>query len=144
MIRAKHPNFERISIDAELHQTHGLYNIDFAPELYEQYQIEASTACDARLLSLLKDGTKDILLDQSFYNRAWRNEVKQLAESYRARWVLLYLKATKDTLWRRIQERKAGERNADAAFDVTEKVFERYWHGFEAPENEGEIVIEVM
>ena len=58
-------------------------------------------------------------------------------------WVLIYLKASRDVLWRRVQERGAKKRDADSAYDVTAEVLDHYLEGFEAPEGEGEVVFEV-
>lgn len=59
------------------------------------------------------------------------------------RWVLVFLDADKDVLWKRVQERKAKReiegRDGDSAYDVEEDVFQMYLGGFEKPEGEGEV-----
>ena len=143
-ITAAHANLERISIDAVIYAEYGLYAVDYPAEKYQEYQGTAGRICDDNLLELLEDKSKDILLDQSFWSRERRNEVKQLTQNAGARWVLVYLKADEATLWRRIETRTAGVRNADSAFEVTKKVLQGYIKGFEAPESEGEVVINVQ
>ncbi|KAJ9614135.1 hypothetical protein H2200_002271 [Cladophialophora chaetospira] len=138
-----HPTFERISIDVVLHAKHGVYRVDYPAEKHEEFQNQAAEECDARLLELLIVEDHDIMVDQSFYRKADRDEVKRLVESHGARWILVYLNATKEVLWKRIQDRRQGVRDADFAYDVTEQVLDRYLRGFDVPKGEGEIVIEV-
>jgi predicted kinase len=137
-------NFTRLSVDALIHSAHGLYNIDHPAYLYAQYQTEASASLRTQLLSLLYSREKDVILDRSFYAKEDRDEFKELIEENGGRWVLVYLDASKEVLWRRILERKKREMDADWAFEVTEEVFERYWSGFERPLGEGEIVVKVV
>ena len=99
---------------------------------------------DARLLDLLVDKKFDIMLDQSFWSKRDRDETKQLIENHGARWVLVSFSATKEPLWKRIQQRSKGIRDADSAFEVTEEVLDSYIQGFETPHGEGEIKIEVV
>jgi predicted kinase len=145
LVTATYPSFTRLSIDTIIHHKHGLYDLDYPPDKYAEYQAEADEEYDKRLLELLsdKDQKYDIVLDRSFWCKEDRDEVKRLVEEKGGRWVLVYLKASKEVLWRRIQERKAKRRDADSAYEVTAEVLERYWQGFEVPEGEGEIVIEV-
>lgn len=139
-----HPTFERISIDATIYTKHGMYSVDYPAEQYQSHQTEAHGECQVRLLELLISKNRDILLDQSFWNKADRDEVKRLVEDHGARWVLVHLSATREVLWHRIRQRSEGTRDADSAFDVTEQVLDRYLKGFEIPKGEGEIVVEVV
>lgn len=144
LVTSTYPSFTRLSIDTIIHDKHGMYGTDYPHEKYPEYQVEAHEEYDKRFLELLSDKEKkhDVVLDRSFWNKEDRDKVKRLVEEKGGRWVLVYLKASKEVLWRRIQERKAKRRDADSAFEVTEKVLERYWQGFEAPEGEGEIIVE--
>ena len=143
-ILAAYPNFELVSIDAAIFAKHGLYGIDYRVDHYQEYQQEAHRDCEERLVRLLRDKNKNIMLDRSFWNKRDRDEVKQIIESHGAKWVLIYLKASKKVLWERIQRRKAGPNTAESAFDVTEGILDQYIEGFEAPDGEGDIVLEVL
>jgi predicted kinase len=121
-----------------------MYEVDYPADKVAEYQDEADLEVQKRLATMLDDKSKDILLDLSFYSKKDREEVKQLAESKDTRWVLVYFKAEKDVLRRRIAERRAGPRNADSAFEVTEEILESYVNGFEAPNGECEIVVAVV
>ena len=95
-ITAAHPSFERNSIDETIHATLGMYAVDYPAEKYQEYQDAAGKECDERLLELLKEKSKDVLLDQSFYSKEDRSKVKQLVENEGARWVLVYLRASEE------------------------------------------------
>jgi predicted kinase len=123
-----------------------MYGIDYPRDKYEEYLDEAAEAYERLLVELLrqKDKKHDLMLDRSCWARKDRDRLKKLVEENGGRLILVYLKASKEVLWRRITERKAKERDADSAYDVTQEVFERYWLGFEEPCGEGEFVIEVV
>ncbi|KAI0381394.1 P-loop containing nucleoside triphosphate hydrolase protein [Hypomontagnella monticulosa] len=143
-ILAHYPNYERLSNDATLANKHGIYGADYEPGKYDQLLDEACDENEARLKKLLIEGQKDVVLDRSFYSKEDREEIKEVIEGHGGRWVLVYLKAkSKDFLWDRITKRRQEGINADCAYDITKEILDRYWNGFEAPENEGEIVIEV-
>lgn len=146
------PNFVRLSADGEVFKKYGLFAIDYPAEKYEEYLDEAADLVRNELVRLLRDEPdKDIVLDLSFWNKEYRDEYKALVDAAKARWVLVFLEADKETLWGRIQSRRAkrdgaalgtAERNGDSAYDISEEVFEMYWGGFERPEGEGEIVVQ--
>ena len=146
VITSKYSSFTRLSLDMIVHAKHGMYAIDYPPEKYDEYGDEAQVEYDRLLHELLSEEQQphDLVLDRSFWARVDRDKFKRLVEEEGGRWVLVYLKADKNVLWRRIQERTAKGRDADSAFDVTEEVLDRYWAGWEEPDGEGEIVIEVL
>lgn len=136
------PSFNRLSIDQTIYSLHGLYGIDYPPEKYEDFQTEAKAIFLKDFEQLLQD-TKDVILDRSFYAKRDRLEFKAMIEEAGARWVLVYLKATQEVLWKRICERRAKGVDADSALEIRESLLERYISGFEAPTGEGEIVLDV-
>ncbi|KAG5750436.1 hypothetical protein H9Q72_013891 [Fusarium xylarioides] len=151
-IVAQLPNFKRLSNDQIIYESHGLYKIDYPAEKYEVYQQEASRKLIAELERILQDKSNDVVLDLSFYDKEYRDEYKDIVERNSGRWVLVYLNASQDLLWNRIQRRKAKrdlldsrdpERNGDSAFDIDDETFAIYLDGFEPPSGEGEIVIKV-
>lgn len=147
------PNFTRLSIDAHIHQTHGLYKIDYPADKYGDYQDEARAAITTELKTLLARGERDVVLDLSFWNKAYREEYKTLIEGAGARWVLVFLDAGREVLWERVTKRREKRdaldekdkgRDGDSAFDVDGDVFEMYLAGFERPDGEGEVVVPVI
>ncbi|KAF9692975.1 hypothetical protein EKO04_009026 [Ascochyta lentis] len=144
-ILKQYPQFTKISIDPIIFSAHGIYGIDYpaSEPLYDQYQDEADAVYLQNFLELLDEG-KDIVLERSFYAKQDRNEFRSIAEKHGARVVLVFLRAKeKEVLWNRIYRRSLNKKTADSAFDISRETFEMYWNGFDNPEDEGEIVIEV-
>ncbi|KAI5456757.1 ATP/GTP-binding protein [Mariannaea sp. PMI_226] len=149
----KVPNFVRLSVDVLVYEKHGLYAIDYPREKYEEYLDEGQNRLKGELERLIKEKKNNIALDLSFWNKEYRDEYKELIERSGGRWVLVFLDAEKEVLWRRITSRRAHRdalgarekgRDGDSAFDVDEKTFEMYCSGFEKPVGEGEITIQVV
>lgn len=140
------PQFTRLSIDAIISDTHGLYGTDYpaSPTLYAQYNNEADEIYLSTFRQLLAEG-KDIAFERSCYAKLDRDEWRRIAEEGGARVVLVYLRAReKEVLWERICRRSEGVKTADNALEIGRGVFEGYWEGFEGPEGEGEVVVDVV
>ncbi|CAM1502364.1 Fc.00g043480.m01.CDS01 [Cosmosporella sp. VM-42] len=145
--------FTRLSVDPLIYESHGLYAIDYPSHKYTEYQAEASQRLETKLICLLRDRQRDIVIDLSFWSKEYRDEYKAIVDLNGGRWVLVFLDAEKEVLWRRISERRVrrdalNERrigsDGDSAFDVDDDVFEIYCNGFESPAGEGEIVIKIL
>ena len=139
-------NFQRLSIDCIVYERHGIYSVDFPAELGEKYQEEADEIFHASTVQQLEQiPPSNLILDRAFYAKKDRDEYRRLVEDRGAKTILVYLQADRDTLWRRIQERKAriGGRVAGAAFEVTEDILSSYLDGFQCPRGEGEFVINI-
>ncbi|KAI0196445.1 ATP/GTP-binding protein [Astrocystis sublimbata] len=138
---ASHPNFDRLSIDAILAEKHGLFDVDYAPDMYMTYLEEAADECQERLTRLLAERDRDVVFDRAFWNKEDRDQAKKHIEKLGARWVLAYLKAPdKVTHWRRICARGQEQITSDCAYQITPEILDMYWEGFEEPIGEGEIV----
>jgi predicted kinase len=91
---------------------------------------------------------KDIILERSFYAKEDRDEFRRIADEAGAEVVLVFLKADgehgKDLLWDRNCRRSESVKTADSALDIDRNTFEGYWNGFENPDGEGEIVVEII
>jgi predicted kinase len=143
-IAARHASFVRLSIDSTVYAKHGLYGIDYPPEKLAEYQAEADAECKARLVELLNCGERDIVLDRALYSREDRDYFKGLVEKKGGRWVLVFFRpASKDVIWNRIQRRREAGIDADSAVELTTEILDGYWEGFENPEGEGEVVVDV-
>jgi predicted kinase len=79
-------------------------------------------------------------VDFSFWQRARRDDYKQLIEDAGGRWKLVYLKVDPAVLRQRLAERSQ-RFDANAAFPITEDILTSYLSGFEEPNGEGEEVI---
>lgn len=140
------PHYTRLSIDEIIFRTHGLYGTDYpaSPTLYARYNDEADEIYLSTFLKLLDEG-KDIAFERSCYAKVDRDEWRRIAEEGGARVVLVYLRAReKEMLWERICRRSEGVKTADNALEIARGVFEGYWEGFEGPEGEGEVVVDVV
>ncbi|KAK3681297.1 P-loop containing nucleoside triphosphate hydrolase protein [Podospora appendiculata] len=143
-IVSKYPNFERLSIDANVHAKHGLYDIDFPAEKYPEYQVEADAEVRARLVQLLENGESDAVLDRALYLKVDRDYFKRIVEEKGGRWILVYFRpANKEVLWNRVQSRRRTGIDADSAFEITPELLSQFWEGFEVPDGEGEVVVAV-
>ncbi|KAE8371510.1 hypothetical protein BDV26DRAFT_275952 [Aspergillus bertholletiae] len=141
-ILSAYPSFRRFSIDSYVFSHHGLYDVDYPREQYEEYQLEAEAALRAELVTALTGGQVDLVLDFSFAFREVRDEWKGLIEASGGRWVLVFLDVDAAELRRRVQARNERvDKDGDSACYVTEEMLERYLVGFERPEGEGEIVL---
>ena len=143
-IAARYPNYQRLSNDFLVHAKHGLYGIDYPPEKYDEYLDEASEEVDSMLVDLLNKGDKDIVLDRSQYAKKDRDYYKKLVEHKGGRWILVYFRpANKELMWNRIQRRREKEINADSALEISKELLDKYWDGFDIPDGEGEVVVDV-
>ena len=151
-IVASLPSFTRLSGDTINREVHGLYKIDYPPDKHEENLDRSQVIIKERLHNILAEGQRDVVLDLSFWNKEYRDEYKSLIERGGGRWVLVFLNAERELLWRRVGQRTAArdavsaleERDGDSAFDIDTETFDMYCSGFERPSGEGEIVIKVV
>jgi predicted kinase len=131
--------FARLSIDEEIYDRYGRYEIDYPASSWVQYQAEAELALKDRLGELVRAG-RNVVVDFSFWNRAFRDEWKQLIEVAGGAWELVFIKVDPAVLPSRLAARR---NDADAnAFPVTPEMLAFFIEGFEFPDGEGEIVVE--
>jgi predicted kinase len=138
------PQFTRLSVDKYIHAKHGFYGIDYPQSRYSEFQNEARIALRQELMDILRapEGG-DVVLDFAFAFKEDRDDWRKTIETAGGRWILVYFYADRDTLWRRIRERKAKGLDADSAFEMTEEILDGYMSGFEVPRGEREIVLKV-
>ena len=133
-----------MSIDGILASNHGICEVDYPRFEYERYQDEADKIFLDSIQQLLDEGKDNVILDRSFYAKEDRDFYKELVQNKGGRLVLVYLKATKDVLWRRICARREASINADSALEISEELLDTYFDGFEVPKGEGEIVVDTV
>lgn len=113
--------------------------IDYPEEQYEELSGHVERALRERLLSLIKQG-KDVVIDFSFWNRENRNIYKELIQNAGAETELIYMKAEKETLQKRLHKRNQ-VLNANSPFVITDEILEHHYNVFQEPCGEGENVI---
>ena len=129
----------RLSIDEEMWKLYGRKGIDYPEEQYEELSGHVERALRERLLSLIKQG-KDVVIDFSFWNRENRNIYKELIQNAGAETELIYMKAEKETLQKRLHKRNQ-VLNANSPFVITDEILEHHYNAFQEPCGEGENVI---
>lgn len=141
------PTFTRLSVDEIIHAKHGAYGVDYPADmvLYQSYMKEAGLIFDDLFATYLRDDKRDLVLDRSFYAKEDRDDFREKVESLGGRVVLVWFRPTnKEISWQRIVERKSEDKTANNALDISRDLFDMYWAGFENPNGEGEIVIDVV
>jgi len=131
--------FARLSMDEELWSTAGRFGVDFEAADYPRHLEAARGVLRHRLIEAMQDRTP-VVVDSAFWNRAARDEHKALIEQHGCAWRLVYLQASAETLRARLAER-ATRFDANAQFEVTPAMLERFLASFEEPEGEGEMVV---
>jgi predicted kinase len=116
------------------------YGVDSDPPMYEKHSAEAEAALQQRLIDLIRAG-RDVVVDYSFWERSTRDRYKRLVVAAGGRWDIVYLKVSPERLRERLAARRAGL-DANAAFPITDALLERFMAGFQAPDGEGETVID--
>lgn len=131
--------FTRLSIDEEIWHRFGKYGVDYESTAYPRHQDAARASLHTQLVDLLAVQHPTVL-DFSFWNRSLRDAYKQLIVQHGCQWTLLYLRATPALLRARLAVRSQ-RFDANAAFPITDDLLTRYVSAFEAPTDEGEIVV---
>jgi predicted kinase len=134
------PSFTRLSIDGILASRHGIYSVDYPATEYAAHLEEARQLFATQAREML-DRKKDVVLDSSFYAKRQRDEYRVMIDEAGGRLVLVYLKADREVLWKRICARREKGVNADSARNINPELLDHFVMGFEAPEGEGEIVV---
>lgn len=129
----------KLSIDESMNEQHGRAGIDFDVSEYREREISVMEEHKARMVGSLALG-QSVILDYGFPSKSERDEYKAFIESIGAQWRLLYFKADRDTLISRLRLRNE---SADAnALPVSEELLDQLLEWFEAPDGEGEEIIE--
>lgn len=129
----------RLSIDEEMWKLYGRKGIDYPEEQYEKLSEQVEVALQKKLLSLIQQG-KDVVIDFSFWSKENRNFYKELIQKAGAETELVYMKASKELLQKRLYKRNQ-VLNANSPFVITDEILEHHYHGFQEPWGEGEKVI---
>ena len=129
----------RLSIDEEMWKLYGRKGIDYPEEQYEKLSEQVEAALQKKLLSLIQQG-KDVVIDFSFWSKENRNFYKELIQKAGAETELVYMKASKELLQKRLYKRNQ-VLNANSPFVITDEILEHHYHAFQEPCGEGEKVI---
>jgi predicted kinase len=131
--------YVRLSIDEEIWARFGRFGIDYDPVLYSDHLVTTEAILRERLVDLVRAG-QNVVVDFSFWQRARRDEYKQLIVDAGGSWDLIYLKVSRSELRRRLAAR-AKRFDANAAFPITDAKLDEFLTGFQEPDGEGETII---
>lgn len=129
----------RLSIDEVMWERYGRKGIDFPDEQYEGLLKKGESELREQLPNLIRQG-KNVVIDFSFWSREKQALYKGIIEKAGGTAELVYLKASKETLRRRLDKRNQ-RLDANAPFVITGEILEHHFHGFQEPKGEGEIVL---
>jgi predicted kinase len=130
--------YVRLSIDEAIWAQFGRDAAKFDPAEYESHKAAAEETLKKRLVDLMEAG-RPVVLDYSFWRRTTRDHYKALVESHGRQWELIYLKASPETLRRRLAVRN--KLHGANSVTVSEDLLNRYLAGFEEPADEGQLTI---
>ena len=136
--RLAEQGYVRLSIDEEIWRRFRRDAAEFDPDEYERHKATAARTLRTELARLIRAG-RPVVLDESFWRRATRERYKELIDRLGGRWELVYLKADRATLTRRLAVRNATE--GANSVTVSTELLDRYLDGFEEPVGEGERVV---
>lgn len=129
----------RLSIDEEMWKIYGKRGIDYPYDEYEDLTNKVELMLRKRLINLIK-AHKNVVIDFSFWNKDNRDYYKSIIKNAGGITKLIYMKATKETLHKRLNKRNL-TLNANSPFIITDEILEHHFNGFQEPNGEGEIII---
>lgn len=131
----------RLSVDEEVYARHGRYGVDYPMSEYFDRERPVVEELRRRLVELVGSG-HDVVLDYGLWRRSDRDAYKRLVEAHGGGWRLLYFKAEREVLRRRLADRN---RRGDAnALMVTPSALEDFIARFDEPMGEGEELIQAQ
>lgn len=129
----------RLSIDEEMWEQFGMRGRDYPVSQYDSLSKKAEQTLQERMIRYLRKG-KDIVIDFSFWNKEKREFYRRLIEKEGATIELVYMKASKDVLAKRLKIRNQNI-HANSAYVITDEILDKYYDNFQEPIGEGEKVI---
>ena len=131
--------YVRLSIDEEMWKIYGRKGIDYPDSRYEELSEKVEAMRRERFIRFVKDG-KNVVIDFSFWSRENRDFYRTIIEKAGGTAKLVYMKASKETLRKRLQKRNM-LLNANSPFIITNEILEHHYNNFEEPQGEGEIIL---
>ena len=118
----------RLSIDEEMWNIYGQKGVDYPEEQYNELSDKVEHILRQKMISLIKD-EKNVVVDFSFWNKDNRNHYKNIIENTGATVELVYMKASKELLWNRLQKRNLSL-HANSPFIITDEILEHHYNEF--------------
>jgi predicted kinase len=132
--------FVRLSLDEEIWRRFGRYGIDYPADDYGGHVAAARAAIRGQLAEGLARRTPTVV-DSAFWSRAHRDDFCALVLAGGGEVRLVYLRASEAVLRARLRAR-SGRFDANAALPIDAATLAGFLKSFEAPSDEGEMVVE--
>ncbi len=129
----------RLSIDEEMWNIYGQKGVDYPEEQYDELSDKVEHILRQKMISLIKD-EQNVVVDFSFWNKDNRNLYKNIIENTGGAVELVYMKASIELLWNRLQKRNLSL-HANSPFIITDEILEHHYNEFQEPKDEGETVL---
>ena len=126
-------------VDEEMWNIYGQKGVDYPEEQYDELSDKVEHILRQKMISLIKD-EQNIVVDFSFWNKDNRNLYKNIIENTGGAVELVYMKASKELLWNRLQKRNLSL-HANSPFMITDEILEYHYNEFQEPKDEGETVL---
>jgi len=132
-------NVTKVSIDETMTELFGVVGKDFALEDYSQNKKLVMELVKKQIADNISDD-KSLVLDFGVWKKKDRDYFKSLVENNGGECKLIYFKASKDTLIKRLNKRREIENGK--LFSITESMLDESIDKFEEPIGENAEVIE--
>ena len=94
----------RLSIDEEMWNIYGQRGIDYSENQYDELSEKVELLLRQKMISLIKNG-KNVVIDFSFWNKDNREFYRNMIENAGGIVELVYMKANKELLRKRLQKK---------------------------------------
>ncbi|MFI6545151.1 AAA family ATPase [Streptomyces prunicolor] len=127
--------FVRLCPDEEMYRRHGVYGVDFPRGTFPTLERPVLEDVAAELREHLMAG-RDVVVDHGFWTPDDRTRWRTIATDAGATPVLVYLEASHDELWSRINKRNADHEHDPNSVYFSESDLQRYRTRFVPPESD--------
>ncbi|MFE1837258.1 AAA family ATPase [Streptomyces sviceus] len=125
--------FVRLCPDEEMYRRHGVYGVDFPRGTFPTLERPVLEDVAVELREQLKAG-HDVVVDHGFWTPGDRTRWRSIAADAGATPVLVYLEASHDELWSRINKRNEDHAHDPNSIYFSESDLRRYHTRFVPPE----------
>ncbi|MGW0763223.1 AAA family ATPase [Streptomyces sp. NPDC002814] len=125
--------FVRLCPDEEMYRRHGVYGVDFPRGTFPTLERPVLEDVAVELRELLQAG-RDVVVDHGFWTPEDRARWRTIATDAGATPLLVYLEASHDELWSRINKRNEFHADDPNSIYFSESDLERYRTRFIPPE----------
>jgi predicted kinase len=127
--------FVRLCPDEEMYRRHGVYGVDFPRGTFPTLERPVLEDVAVELRELLQSG-RDVVVDHGFWTPDDRSQWRAIATDAGATPLLVYLEASHDELWSRINKRNEFHADDPNSIYFSESDLQRYRTRFVPPQSD--------